>query len=320
MQHNSPAISIRNLRKTYPAIGNAPAKEALKSITLDIPQGAFFGFLGPNGAGKSTLINIIAGLVMKSSGNVEICGHDIERAMRQARMSLGVVPQELILDTFFTVRQALEIHAGYYGIPSAKRRTQEIIDAMGLSDKADVHSRRLSGGMRRRLLIAKALVHSPKVLILDEPTAGVDVELRTHLWEYVSELNRQGTTVLLTTHYLEEAEALCDSIAIINHGEIIAHDSTRALLSGFDSKQLNIRLTSPLTQELPADMANQGWQLQPDHLSLTLRYRPSQTSVHTLLTVLQQSKLEIADISTAEAGLEEVFLHLTRSDAQRHAS
>ena len=319
---NTPAISIKNIRKTYPAIGNASAKEALKGITLDIPQGAFFGFLGPNGAGKSTLINIIAGLVMKSSGSIEICGHDIESSMRQARMSLGVVPQELILDTFFTVRQALEIHAGYYGIPAAKRRTQEIIDAMGLGDKADVHSRRLSGGMRRRLLIAKALVHSPKVLILDEPTAGVDVELRTHLWEYVRELNRQGTTVLLTTHYLEEAEALCDSIAIINHGEIIAHNTTRALLSGFDSKQLKIRLNAPLISGLPEALQAQGWLLHQDNQSLTISYRPSQTPVNTLLAALQQSQLIIEDISTTEAGLEEVFLHLTRSNdaPQRHAS
>lgn len=307
------AINIDAISKIYPASGKAPAKEALKSVSLAIPQGSFFGLLGPNGAGKSTLINIMAGLVLKSSGTLEICGFDIETDMRQARMHLGVVPQELVLDTFFTVRQALEIHAGYYGISSSKRRTQEIIDAMGLTDKADVHSRRLSGGMRRRLLIAKALVHNPKVLILDEPTAGVDVELRTHLWEYVRELNRKGTTVLLTTHYLEEAEALCDNIAIINHGEIIAHDTTKALLAGFDSKQLNIRLTNAHENALPEALLQQGWTLDADNLNLHIRYQPSQVSVGELLNALHQAQLSIQDISTTEAGLEEVFLHLTRS-------
>lgn len=314
------AIRIDNVRKTYPAAGNAPAKEALKGVSLEIPQGSFFGLLGPNGAGKSTLINIIAGLVMKSSGTLEICGYDIETQMRNARMNLGVVPQELILDTFFTVRQALEIHAGYYGIPSSRRRTQEIIDAMGLSDKADVHSRRLSGGMRRRLLIAKALVHQPNVLILDEPTAGVDVELRNHLWHYVRELNRNGTTVLLTTHYLEEAESLCDTIAIINHGEIITHDSTHALLSTFDSKQLNIRLGAAYEGALPDALSAQGWTLNEEKTMLMVRYRPSEMPVKQLLEGLHQADICIADISTTEASLEEVFLHLTSEPQMRHAS
>jgi len=188
-------------------------------VSLTIPRGAFFGLLGPNGAGKSTLINIMAGLVLKTSGRVEICGHSIDTALSAAKRSIGIVPQELMLDTFFTVRQALEITAGYYGVPKHARRTDEIIEAMGLADKADVPSRKLSGGMRRRLLVGKALVHRPEVLVLDEPTAGVDVELRRSLWAYVKRLNQAGTTILLTTHYLEEAEELCDQIAIINHGE-----------------------------------------------------------------------------------------------------
>lgn len=311
MKPNSPAIRIDNLRKTY-----AGGKEALKGISLEVPRGAFFGLLGPNGAGKSTLINIMAGLVLKTSGSVAICGHDIDHDVRNARRSLGVVPQELVLDTFFSVRQALDIHAGYYGIPAEKRRTQQIIDDMGLSDKADVKSRSLSGGMRRRLLIGKALVHQPKVLILDEPTAGVDVELRTHLWEYVRELNRTGTTVLLTTHYLEEAEALCDSIAIINHGEIIAHDKTSALLAGFDSKTITVTLQHAVPHPLPEALAAQGWIANMEKNSLTLRYRPSQTSINDVLQTLHHTGCIIADISMDEAGLEEVFLHLTSSKNQ----
>ncbi len=310
MTHTPPAIRVENLRKTY-----AGGKEALKGVSLEIPRGAFFGLLGPNGAGKSTLINILAGLVLKTSGKAEICGHDIERDMRGARMSLGVVPQELILDTFFTVREALEIHAGYYSIPANKRRTQQIIEDMGLADKADAKSRSLSGGMRRRLLIAKALVHQPKVLILDEPTAGVDVELRNHLWEYVRELNRNGTTVLLTTHYLEEAEALCDTIAIINHGEIIANDKTSSLLAGFDSKVFTVTLQHPLPDPLPENLRIQGWSAHPNTHKLSLRYRPSETSVNLLLNTLNEAGCIIADISMEEAGLEEVFLHLTSSKA-----
>jgi ABC-2 type transport system ATP-binding protein len=310
INNNAPAIALKDLRKVY-----AGGKEALKGISLEVPRGAFFGLLGPNGAGKSTLINIIAGLVLKTSGSASICGYDIEKEMRGARMSLGVVPQELILDTFFTVRQALDIHAGYYGIPAEKRRTQQIIDDMGLSDKADVKSRSLSGGMRRRLLIGKALVHQPKVLILDEPTAGVDVELRNHLWEYVRELNRGGTTVLLTTHYLEEAEALCDSIAIINHGEIIANDKTSSLLAGFDSKVITVKLQHALPEIIPAALQAQGWTSNPASQSLSLRYRPSETSVNTLLETLNNAGCIIADISMQEAGLEEVFLHLTSSKA-----
>ncbi len=264
----SPAIEIRKLQKTYTGGKKSPEKVALKGIDLDIPRGAFFGLLGPNGAGKSTIINIMAGLVLKSSGEARIMGYDIVRDMRNARLSLGVVPQELVLDTFFTVREALDIHAGYYGVPKAKRRTQEIIEALGLSDKADINARRLSGGMRRRLLVAKALVHTPPVLILDEPTAGVDVELRTQLWEYVKELNKKGTTVLLTTHYLEEAEELCDTIAVIDHGQVVACDKKSTLLRSFDSKQLVITLAKPLAA-IPAGLqalaVRNRWRGQAGH-------------------------------------------------------
>lgn len=309
----SSAIEIRNLQKTYSGTKKTPPKVALKGIDLDIPQGAFFALLGPNGAGKSTIINILAGLVLKSGGEARILGHDIEKDMRSARMSLGVVPQELILDTFFTVREALDIHAGYYGVPKEKRRTQEIIDAMGLTDKADSHSRRLSGGMRRRLLVAKALVHSPAVLILDEPTAGVDVELRTQLWDYVRALNKNGTTVLLTTHYLEEAEELCDTIAVINHGEVVACDKKTTLLRSFDSKQLVITLAQPLTQ-IPPALQEWGAQINADG-KLILHYKPSKQSIQSVLDALCSSGIGILDLSTREADLEDVFVHLTHNKA-----
>ena len=305
----SPAIEIRKLHKVYNDGKKRDAKEALKGIDLDVPRGAFFGLLGPNGAGKSTIINILAGLVRKTSGEARICGHDIETEMRQARLSLGVVPQELVLDTFFTVRQALDIHAGYYGVPKSKRKTDEIIAALGLTDKADIHSRRLSGGMRRRLLVAKALVHSPPVLILDEPTAGVDVELRTQLWDYVRNLNRQGTTILLTTHYLEEAEEMCDTIAVINHGELVACDKKTTLLRSFDSKQLVVTLPAPATQ---VPQALQGWPTAIDaDGKLVISYKPSKNSMQDILDAVHASGVSVSDLSTREADLEDIFIHLT---------
>lgn len=304
------AISIQKLCKIYREGKTRQHKEALKGVDLEIPRGAFFGLLGPNGAGKSTIINIMAGLTVKTSGTVTICGHDINTNMRAARRSIGVVPQELVLDTFFTVRQALEIHAGYYGVPKAARRTDHIISAMGLGDKADVHARRLSGGMRRRLLIAKALVHSPDVLVLDEPTAGVDVELRRQLWTYVRELNHAGTTVLLTTHYLEEAEELCDTIAIINHGIVIACEEKRSLMRRFDSKQLVLKLAAPL-QHLPPALDAIGATMTPEG-DIMIRYQPSQTNMEDILGKVRASGIMIRDLATHEADLEDVFRHLTQ--------
>jgi len=307
----SEAIEIRGLRKTY-IDKKGGAKEALKGIDLTVPKGSFFALLGPNGAGKSTMINILAGLVLKTSGEARIMGHDIVTDMRLARRAIGVVPQELILDTFFTVREALDMHAGYYGVPKAQRRTQEIIDAMGLGDKADVHSRRLSGGMRRRLLVAKALVHSPEVLILDEPTAGVDVELRTQLWNYVRGLNANGTTVLLTTHYLEEAEALCDHIAVINHGEVIANDKKANMLKTFDSKDLVITGCDTL-ENVPESLQN--LQSKIDAGKLVITYKPSIDSIQEILNRVQAAGISVRDLTTREADLEDVFVHLTRKTA-----
>lgn len=312
----SPAIEIRQLHKTYVEGKKKQHKIALKGIDLTVPRGAFFALLGPNGAGKSTAINILAGLTLKTSGDVKICGHDIVTDMRNARLSLGVVPQELMLDPFFTVREALDIHAGYYGVRKAARRTQEIIDAVGLTEQADVRPRRLSGGMRRRLLVAKALVHNPPVLVLDEPTAGVDVELRVQLWDYVRKLNKLGTTILLTTHYLEEAEELCDEIAVIHRGEIVACDKKTTLLRSFDSKQLVITLAQPI-KDIPVVL--QEWNsIIDENGKLVISYKPSKNSVQAVLDAVRASGVGVADLTTREASLEDVFVHLTRQE--QHAA
>src|SRR5687767_12931478 len=236
-----PAIRIDSLSKTYKGKGAAP-KRALDAVSFDVPRGQIFGLLGPNGAGKSTLINILAGLVVKSSGSASVWGFDIDEHPRNAKRSIGIVPQELLFDPFFTPREALEIQAGLYGVAKADRITDALLAAVRLSDKADAYARTLSGGMKRRLLVAKAMVHSPPVLVLDEPTAGVDIELRQQLWDYVKGLNRQGVTVVLTTHYLEEAEQLCDRIAIINHGRLIANEPTKELIAKAQDKAVVVEL------------------------------------------------------------------------------
>ena len=303
------AVQARSLRKVYKASGGQPAKEALKSIDLSIPRGSFFGLLGPNGAGKSTFINILAGLVMKTSGSASIWGFDTDVNPRQARASIGIVPQELNIDPFFTPAEAMELQAGLYGVPKSERRTMEILDALGLADKAHAYARTLSGGMRRRLLVAKAMVHNPPVLVLDEPTAGVDIELRRQLWEYVQELHDLGTTVVLTTHYLEEAQALCDQIAIINHGELVACEPTPQLLSRIDEKRIVIRPTVALTA-VPAQLGSYNAELRADG-QLAILYNPSEASMATLLNDVAKAGIEMADLSTEEAALEDVFLQLT---------
>ncbi|TXH32551.1 MAG: ABC transporter ATP-binding protein [Rhodospirillaceae bacterium] len=309
------AVSIRGLTKVYGASGGAAAKKALDNVDLDIPRGSLFALLGPNGAGKSTLINILAQLVVKSSGSVKIWDIDLDRDPRHAAAAIGVVPQELNVDPFFTPQALLDLQAGMYGVPKAERRTKELLAALSLSDKANSYSRTLSGGMRRRLMVAKAMVHNPPVLVLDEPTAGVDVELRQQLWAYVRELNTRGVTVLLTTHYLEEAEELCDRIAIINHGKVIAHETKQALLGRLDNKELLITLDRDIElSQLGADLEK----FHPEKLSarrLRLRYRPSQVMVDEILTVLRQSGLQIVDLSTVETDLEDIFLQLTRRGA-----
>ena len=306
------AVEVANLTKTYSASGGQPPKKALNGVNLAIPRGSFFGLLGPNGAGKSTLINILAGLVVRTSGDAKIWGYDIDDAMRQARRSIGVVPQELNIDPFFTPLEALEVQAGLYGVPKDHRRSAEILEAVGLADKAKAYARTLSGGMRRRLLVAKAMVHNPPILVLDEPTAGVDIELRRQLWDYVKELNDRGTTILLTTHYLEEAEELCDEIAIINHGDLIACEPTRDLLRRLDSKELRIMPEGSLAA-VPDALKSLNVTLLGDG-TLAFCYSPSQSRAEDILQACRDAGLTIADVSTCEADLEDIFLQLTRAD------
>jgi ABC-type multidrug transport system ATPase subunit/glyoxylase-like metal-dependent hydrolase (beta-lactamase superfamily II) len=274
------AIATEALRKVYHRKKGEPVV-ALDGIDLRIPRGAFFGLLGPNGAGKSTFINILAGLVNKTSGRVQIWGSDLDRETRGARLSIGVVPQELVLDPFFTAREALEVQAGYYGVRKHERCTEELLTAVGLTDQATTYPRSLSGGMRRRLMVAKALVHSPPIVILDEPTAGVDVELRQQLWAYVRRLNDEGTTVVLTTHYLEEAEALCDRIAIIHNGQVVAYDETRALLDRLDNKDLVI-VTADTLDAVPAGLDRYDVELRSPR-QLRIRYSRQATEIGEIL-------------------------------------
>lgn len=307
------AVRVRALNKTYRPAGKSPAKRALIDVDLDVPRGCLFGLLGPNGAGKSTLINILAGLVIKTSGHAEIWGHDIEKESRSARASIGVVPQELNIDPFFTPRQLLDLQAGLYGVPPKERETMGILRALGLADKAEAYSRSLSGGMRRRLMVAKAMVHNPPVLVLDEPTAGVDIELRQQLWQQVRALNARGTTVLLTTHYLEEAEELCDRIAIINHGRVIADDTTPNLLARLDSKDLTIVVDRALS-EVPPPLAEFNAVLTAPN-SLLVHYSVNDSPVAKILAAVGAAGLTVVDLRTEETDLEDIFLQLTRAPA-----
>jgi ABC-2 type transport system ATP-binding protein len=304
-----PAIAIADLQKTY-----AGGKRALDGVSLDVPRGQIFGLLGPNGAGKSTMINILAGLVNKSGGTARIWGFDIDEHPRNAKVSIGIVPQEIVFDPFFTPAETLEIQAGLYGVPKERRQTAELLRAMHLEDKANAYSRTLSGGMKRRLLVAKAMVHSPPILVLDEPTAGVDIELRQQLWAYVRQLNEQGVTIVLTTHYLEEAENLCDRIAIINHGRLIANEETRALVGMAQEKAVEVTVDRDMDRA-PDAICFEKIELKGER-TLAITYRKDQVNAGEVLAALQREGLGIVDVSTREADLEDVFLNLTRaSDA-----
>ncbi|MBJ3762201.1 ABC transporter ATP-binding protein [Maribius pontilimi] len=305
------AIEISGLTKTYAGSGSEPPKTALKDVDLNIPRGSIFGLLGPNGAGKSTLINVLAGLVVKSAGHVKIWGFDQDVNPRQSRAAIGVMPQELNLDPFFTPRGSLDVQAGLYGVPRAERRTDEILEMIGLTDKGDAYARNLSGGMRRRLLLGKALVHNPRILVLDEPTAGVDIELRQMLWSNVRKLNDEGMTIILTTHYLEEAEQMCDEIAILHHGELLVRDTTPKLIGRIDTKTLVIQPegTPPPDVALP-----QGVTLdRREGGILAFNYAKTKTSPGDILMALREAGVKIADVSIEEPDLEDVFLDLTRS-------
>ena len=302
------AIELRGLKKTYAATKKTEAKTALSGIDLDIPRGAIFGLLGPNGAGKSTLINILAGLVKKSAGLVNIWGFDQDENPRQSRASIGVMPQELNLDPFFTPEASLDMQAGLYGVPKALRKTDEILRLIGLEDKANSYARSLSGGMRRRLLLGKALVHSPQILVLDEPTAGVDIGLRQMLWDNVRQLNADGMTVILTTHYLEEAQEMCDQIAIIHEGALRALDTTANLLSKLDTKTLVVESESPLDISLPAGVT----QNQRADGTLAFTYSRSAISPGEILDALRLAGVKILDIQTEQPDLQDVFLDITK--------
>ena len=300
------AIAIRELCKTY-----AGGKRALDGVTLDVPRGAIFGLLGPNGAGKSTLINILAGLVNKTSGTASIWGFDIDRHPRNAKASIGIVNQEILFDPFFTPFETLEIQAGLYGVPKGKRQSLDLLRAVRLEDKANAYARTLSGGMKRRLMVAKAMVHSPPVLVLDEPTAGVDIELRQQLWTYVRHLNERGVTVVLTTHYLEEAEALCDRIAIINHGRVIANEPTRELVGKAQEKLVAVTVDRDVAA-VPENACFQKIVLKGAR-TLEITYAKDRVNAGEVLGAVQAAGFGIVDVSTREADLEDVFLSLTRA-------
>ena len=304
------AFVMKDMTKSFPGA----QKPVLSNINLQFYHGAKIGIVGPNGAGKSTLINILAGLVVKSSGKATIWGFDIDEHPRNAKRAIGVVPQEIIFDPFFTPRETLEIQAGLYGVPKSDRISDALLGAMHLADKANAYSRTLSGGMKRRLLVAKAMVHSPPILVLDEPTAGVDVELRRQLWDYVRKLHAQGVTIVLTTHYLEEAEELCDRIAIIHHGRVIANEPTRELVAKAQEKAVVVTFDRDL-DAVPAHGAFEDIVLV-DERTLEIKFRKDQVNAGEVLAALTAEGLSIVDVSTRDPDLEDVFLSLVSADAE----
>ena len=302
LKPNNFVIEVESLFKKY-----SGEIIALNNINLKIPQGSIFGLLGPNGAGKSTFINILAGLVNKTSGKVKICDVDIDVNPKTARGSIGVVPQEINIDPFFTPIEILNLQAGFYGLKKKDMNNNLILKEINLSDKANAYSRSLSGGMKRRLMVAKAMVHSPPVLVLDEPTAGVDVELRKKLWAYIKKLNTSGTTIILTTHYLEEAENLCDNIAIINQGSLAACDTTDKLLATIQSKEINVEVEK-IFNKVPSSLKD--YLITSNENTFTLKYKKNEISTGQIIDIIKQNGLKIVEISTRETDLEEIFLKL----------
>jgi ABC-2 type transport system ATP-binding protein len=301
------AISFQAVSKTYPARGGAGVVHALDGVSLDIEPGEFFGLLGPNGAGKTTLITILAGLTRASKGCVSVLGSDVQVDFAAARRKLGVVPQELVFDPFFNVREALRFQSGYFGVRHNDPWIDELIASLGLTDKAHANMRTLSGGMKRRVLVALALVHKPPVIVLDEPTAGVDVELRQTLWAFIAKLNKQGSTVLLTTHYLEEAEALCGRIAMLKQGRVVALDSTSALLKAASNQVLCFKTDGDLPPALAVLARVTGRVVQ--------FAVPDAAAIEHVLAQVRQAQLAVHDLEIRRADLEDVFLHVM---AQHH--
>ena len=299
------AISFKNVKKFYGDL------KAVDGISLKIKQGEFFGLLGPNGAGKSTMINMLAGLAKPSAGEISVMGFDVQRNYQEARHSLGIVPQELVFDPFFDVREMLRFQAGYFGKGKENDSwIDEIMERLDLSDKASTNMRKLSGGMKRRALIAQALVHKPPVIVLDEPTAGVDVELRQKLWEFIKDLNKEGHTIILTTHYLEEAEELCNSVGMLSAGKIVAMDTTKNLLKKFATKNLKLKLRFDGEKKLPEKINHFPYQIEEDAYIFKLK---KITDINEITEGLKNSTIEIIDMQTVDSDLEDVFLKLTNS-------
>lgn len=301
------AVEFNQVVKNYADL------QALKGVSFDVEEGAFFGLLGPNGAGKSTLINSMSGLVVPSSGSIKVHGKDVIADYRETRRALGLVPQELIADPFFNIRELLELQSGYFGIkgPEQKRWIDELLERLALADKANANTNQLSGGMKRRVLIAMALVHKPKVLVLDEPTAGVDVDLRRTLWDFTKELHQQGHTIILTTHYLEEAEALCDKVAIMQKGQVKAIDDTQELLSKHPYRYLRVKVSNPQA-ELIEPLRECLVEKEPSGLIFQVDKNRSLTQA---MSWMEQSGLDVLDVSSRDATLEEVFLDLTAEES-----
>jgi len=306
---NKIALSVEKLTKIYSK--KKSEEKALNNLSFEVEQGEIFGLLGPNGAGKTTFLSILAGTVVKTEGKVNVWGFDLDLNPRQVRASIGIVPQEINLDAFFSPRNLLELQAGLYGVPKKNRITDIILKMVALEKQADSYSRSLSGGMKRRLMIAKAMVHQPPILVLDEPTAGVDVELRKNLWENVKALNKEGVTIILTTHYLFEAQEMCDRIAIIDKGNLVALDTTQKLLDRIQTKKITFKTSQAYNIKnliLPGVQFN-----SKDNNTVTAIYEKNSFKFHNIASVLKENNIEILDITTEDGDLEDVFVQLTNS-------
>ena len=306
------ALSVENLSKVYLRDKKKASKiNALNNISLEVKQGEIFGLLGPNGAGKTTFLSILAGTVIKTNGKVNVWGFDLDKNPRQVRASIGIVPQEVNLDAFFSPKKLLDLQAGLYGIKNSQKITETILKLVSLDEQANSYSRNLSGGMKRRLLIAKAMVHQPPILVLDEPTAGVDVELRQNLWENVKELNKIGVTIILTTHYLLEAQEMCDRIAIINKGNLVALDTTKKLLDRIKTKKIIFKLKE-FNSNISLDLPNVKFFVESNN-KITISYEKNSINFEQLTNYLKEKNLKILDISIDEGDLEDVFIQLTKN-------
>ena len=307
---NKYALTVENLTKVYSDSKNKKENKALNNLNFQVKQGEVFGLLGPNGAGKTTFLSILGGTVSKTRGKINVWGFDLDKNPRQVRASIGIVPQEVNLDAFFSPKRLLDLQAGLYGVKNNQKITETILKLVSLNDQAESYSRNLSGGMKRRLLIAKAMVHQPPILVLDEPTAGVDVELRKNLWNNVKELNKIGVTIILTTHYLYEAQEMCDRIAIINKGNLVALDTTKKLLDRIKTKKITFKLEE-FNPNLIFNLPNVKFLINTNN-TITVDYEKESISFEEIINYLKEKNLKILDISIDEGDLEEVFLQLTK--------